>query len=151
MFPNASAEALNLLRSLMQSKGNTSEDIMYSDLLSTHTNIKRLLKYPDVEPGIQPTLLYPTKESDLGLEDRLSDVHLLTKYEQAAELLYFRIYYGVIAKLKQLQETYGVGSKPLLDLALKRYQDEIQEAKRLYKPSIVSTVSGMLKSLKKKV
>ena len=84
------------------------------------------------------------------MKDRLSDVHLLTKYEQAAELLYFRIYYGVIAKLKQLQETYGVGSKPLLDLALKRYQDEIQEAKRLYKPSIVSTVSGMLKSLKRK-
>ena len=65
-------------------------------------------------------------------------------------MLYFRIYYGIIAKLKQLQEIYGVGSKPLLDLALKRYQDEIQEAKRMYQPSIVSTVSGMLKSLKRK-
>ena len=57
------------------------------------------------------------------------------------ELLYFRIYYGIIAKLKQLQKTYGKGSKPLLDLALKRYQDEIQEAKRLYQPSIVSSMS----------
>jgi len=119
-------------------------------LTTQKDNIKRLLKYPDVEPGIQPTMLYPTKECDLGLKDRLSDVHLLTKYEQAAELLYFRIYYGVIAKLKQLQQTYGKGSKPLLDVALKRYQDEIQEAKRLYQPSIVSTVSGMLKSLKRK-
>ena len=69
---------------------------------------------------------------------------------EISELLYFRIYYGIIAKLKQLQQTYGTGSKPLLDVSVKKYQEEVHEAKRMYQPSIVSTVSGMLKSLKRK-